>query len=160
MIRLMTEDDIPVVLSFIHKTIREDPHYNVHQQNLLISYATPLAMQTAINNAHTVVYVDDDILDVDIHRVVGMASIASNFILYMFVDPLEQGKGIGQSLYDHLEKYARLHNKFVNKNKLLVFSTENAVNFYKKQGFEEKERINHVDNGQTIIRVRMEKYLA
>jgi len=154
MIRLMNESDIPVVLGFIHETFRQDQYYNPQQQNQLMAYATPESMKKAIAQWHLVVYEDEAT-----HHVFGMAGIDGNHITYLFVDPLAQGMGLGQLLYDYLEKYAMAHHAFGNKKVLTVFSTEKAVSFYDKQGFVEKERVNHVANGQTIVRVKMEKPL-
>jgi len=154
MIRSMTETDIPVVLGFIHETFRKDQHYNVQQERQLMAYATPESMRRAMEYWHVVVYEDD--LD---HHVWGMAGIDGNHIVYLFVDPLAQGQGIGKLLSDYLEQHAMSNYNFGNKKVLTVFSTENAVSFYEKQGFVEKERRNHVANGQTIVRVKMEKAL-
>jgi len=154
MIRIMTEQDIPVVLGFIHETFRQDSHYNPQQQNQLLAHATPKSMKNAITQWHLVVYEDENT-----HHVFGMAGIDGNHIVYLFVDPLAQGMGVGQLLYDYLEKYALFHHAFGNRKMLTVFSTEQAVGFYKKQGFLVKEYVNHVSNGQTIVRVKMEKSL-
>lgn len=156
MLRNMTAQDIPAVLSIIHETFRRDPHYNPQQQALLMSYATPVTMENAIRNYYAVVATNPDEND----RVVGMGALDKTRIVYMYVDPLMQGKGIGHELYENLEAQAReQHMQRFPKSVISVYSTENAVSFYERQGFVEKERINHVANGQTIVRVRMEKII-
>jgi len=155
MIRLLIEKDIPIVLSFIHDTFRQDPHYDKHQQDVLTSYATPLSMMNAMNYYYAVVFETED------EHVVGVGAVDKNLVVYLFVNPHFQGMGIGAKLLRHIEEYTMSHYNFGGKAKMMyVFSSELAFPFYSKYGYVELKRIDHLAGGVTIVRIHMRKLLS
>jgi N-acetylglutamate synthase-like GNAT family acetyltransferase len=74
-------------------------------------------------------------------RVIGIARLQftkhnAAQLRYMAVDSAHQKKGIGKSLIEHLETYAKQHEV----NELFLHARDNALIFYKKLGYEITEK--------------------
>lgn len=88
-------------------------------------------------------------------QIVGTGALKGNEIQNMFVDPDFQCKGIGKTLINHLESYARdLGFKSIKLN-----SSITAINFYRKLGYkiEEEEIVEWL--GERIRSVKMNRTL-
>jgi len=55
---------------------------------------------------------------------------------YMAVDSKHQNKGVGSIIIEHLEAYAKQHDA----NELFLHARDNALEFYKKLGYEITEK--------------------
>ncbi len=68
-------------------------------------------------------------------RITGTIDLEGNKIGGLYVHPNFIGKGIGKNLLESIENYAR--KKGIKK--LMLYSTLNAENFYKKYGYKLKK---------------------
>jgi len=74
-------------------------------------------------------------------RIMGVARLQfvennSAQLRYMAVDKAHQNKGIGRSMIEHMETYAKQHAA----NELFMHARENALIFYKNLGYEITEK--------------------
>lgn len=157
MIRLMEQADIPSVIRFVRKTFETDTTYNERQKLLLSQYATYQKFFEMLVSGYTVIFEDDA------KRIVGIGSTQGNILRALFVDPLEQGKGIGKALLDNLEQHIATEHAFHGKDRIIqLHSTESALPFYEKHGYVMLHRIDErlSDGNTTVPRFLIQKNLA
>ncbi len=65
-------------------------------------------------------------------KMIGVAIVDGNYLKYLFVDPDSQHLKIGKTLIGHVIKFIKTKG---NSTKIVVDSSINALNFYKKCGF-------------------------
>jgi GNAT superfamily N-acetyltransferase len=87
--------------------------------------------------------------------IIGVGAIEGSHIKKVYVSPNYQGRGLGKMLLESLEQMAR-KNGFAECN---LNSTINALNFYKKFGYEEKGAYNIEKNGLSVTFTRMTKQI-
>jgi GNAT superfamily N-acetyltransferase len=86
----------------------------------------------------------DILLAVEAGVVVGTASLERNWIYAMFVDPQHQGRGIGRSLLQELERIAGARQI----QRLGLYSSVSAVGFYKQMGFTVEATLDSEEHGR------------
>lgn len=95
----------------------------------------------------------DTFIVVQHNKILGCGSIGKNGqIRDVFVDIHHQRKGIGRKIIEYLEEQAKL-NKI---SSVFLYAAINAVGFYARLGYVEKERIIH--DGENI-EIKMEKMI-
>lgn len=88
-------------------------------------------------------------------QIVGTASIDSDRVRNVFVEPSLQKKGIGRALMGEIETYARSHGQ----QRLFLFAAWSAIGFYEKLGYIGEGHIQHDLGDISIEELRMEKVL-
>lgn len=94
--------------------------------------------------------------DKDLGKILGIIGLKDNELRTFFVDPNFQGKGVGKSLYDHLEQVVR--NKGIRKITLVGSPLGQPV--YKKLGFVKLKDIHKERVGIPYTDAVMEKVLT
>ncbi len=84
------------------------------------------------------------------NKVVGFIGVAERKVEMLFLDPEYSGKGLGKKLMNFA--FTNLHVNKVDVNE----QNSNAVEFYKKLGFETFERTEKDDQGKNYPLLRME----
>lgn len=90
------------------------------------------------------------------NNIIGFASYELNYqntkhlmIHKAYLLPISQGKGIGRSLFDHLENIG-LKNEQTQICLMVFYKNEQAIRFYKKNGYE-NTGIEETDIGNNFI---------
>jgi ribosomal protein S18 acetylase RimI-like enzyme len=86
----------------------------------------------------------DILLAMEAGAVVGTASLQRNWVYAVFVDPQQQGRGVGRALMRELERIAG--EKKVRR--LGVYSSVSAVGFYQQIGFIVEATIESEEHGR------------
>ncbi|WP_288371793.1 GNAT family N-acetyltransferase [uncultured Algoriphagus sp.] len=86
------------------------------------------------------------------NRILGIGGLENDFICSVFVDPDEQGKGIGNMIMKELESLAKKNNH----KSVFLHSSLTAESFYLKNGYKPQKRIVVPVSGENIL---MEKEL-
>ena len=151
-IRPAVEEDLPQILSLISITIDLDPTYDSHSRAYMKQQVTRNRLLSSLSTGYNVVYEENN-------RVIGFGGTSGNLITYLYVDPIEQGRGIGKQLLLWLENHILNTHRFVGKNKLsIVLSTPHASAFYAKNGYSEVTRYNYpTTGGSRMLNIRMKK---
>lgn len=79
-------------------------------------------------------------------RILGVAGLDMNEIRLLYVSPEHQRRGIGRALLDHIKEMAP--GEFFSD--IFVYSSLQAVDFYKACGFSDKGRV-HFDIGGEML---------
>jgi len=88
------------------------------------------------------------------NKIVGTISFQGNKIKNLFTFPAKQRKGIGTKLLQKIEPIIKKRFK-----KIVVYSSLDAVPFYKKMNFESKKKIIKKIDSTGIRQILMEKNL-
>ncbi|MBU0577371.1 GNAT family N-acetyltransferase [Patescibacteria group bacterium] len=80
-------------------------------------------------------------------KIVASGSLCEGRIKAVFVNPSYHKKGVGAKLVRYLEGIL----KKMGHNSTFVRSSKHAVEFYKKLGFREAEKINSPDVGEIVV---------
>lgn len=88
-------------------------------------------------------------------KVIAIGGIEGNMIKKLYVDPDEQGKGIGREMLNHLEDVA-IRTGLIE---VLLDSYENCAGFYEKQGYSVVKPFYREGDGVKIPIIIMKKVL-
>ena len=104
-----------------------------------VSWEPPCMEQvkTALENTLATFTCYDDSMPVGMVRLIGDGGM-SFYIKDFAVVPAYQGKGVGKNLMEVLEQYVKECKPLDWAVSLELISTKEAVDFYKKYGFEER----------------------
>jgi len=94
-------------------------------------------VKTALENTMATFTCYDDSTPVGMVRLIGDGGM-SFYIKDFAVVPSDQGKGVGKNLMEALEQYVKECKPLDWAVSLELISTKEAVDFYKKYGFEER----------------------
>jgi GNAT superfamily N-acetyltransferase len=126
LIRVFEKKDAEIVSHLIRKTLNEINSKFYPQsviQFMSNEYSPQFLIKISQERDFLVAILDD--------KIVGSATLFNDYIGTVFVHPEYQGKGIGTSLMQHIERLAK--RKKINT--LQLEASINSVNFYTKLGY-------------------------
>jgi GNAT superfamily N-acetyltransferase len=82
----------------------------------------------------------------DVGGIIGVGGLEGSHICSVFVDPSQQGKGVGRLIMQKLEFLAK--KKY---SSVFLHSSLTAKSFYNKIGYSDKERITDLVFGDSIL---------
>lgn len=86
-------------------------------------------------------------------KMIGTIGLEGNLLCGMYISPSKRGKGIGQKLLNHLEKYARE----IKITELKLTASPNGYGFYLKNAFKPYGKIELEFEGVKFIETKMRK---
>ncbi len=148
MIRKADRKDLSVCSKLICQVISEIEarHYSLGIIKGWQEYNSPSNLENEANSAEFIVYEENGII-------FGVGAIEGAHIKKVYVSPAYQGRGIGRLLVENLEQIAK-KNGFEEYE---LNSTVNALNFYKRLGYQEQGPITIEKNGISVTFTRMTK---
>ncbi|MFA5303833.1 MAG: GNAT family N-acetyltransferase [Candidatus Nanoarchaeia archaeon] len=141
-IRKFKKEDAKRVAYIIHKAIFEvnSKHYSKRICKNLWKGNTPAKLIEKSKIRDMFVIEKDKVI-------LGTASLSSNLVRTVFVNPRYHGKGVGRKLMNHIEIVA----KKKGLKKLQFHSSLNAEGFYKKLGYKKIRKEYHKEFGRSIL---------
>ena len=127
MIRQFHPGDAPSCCALIHACLENDPSYTPELLRIIRSSETPQSIMERAKLFYIAVYESED-------RIVGMAGLDMNEIRLLYVSPDCRRKGIGRLLLEHIKSMVPR----VLFADIFVYSSKQAVAFYKACGFVDK----------------------
>jgi ribosomal protein S18 acetylase RimI-like enzyme len=127
MIRQFRPEDASSCSRLVHSCILTDPTYPPSLREALCSGETPENMAERARLFYMAVYESGD-------QVLGVAGLDMNEVRFLCVSPEHQRRGIGRALLEHLKTIA----PGTVFSDVFVYSSEQAVEFYRACGFIEK----------------------
>ena len=138
-VRAITEEDYLQTIEVIKRSIIESLG-KVYPQKLIDEFCKKYSIENFKKKAQEIKYfVAEDSTN---HQVLGVIGLKNNQLRSYFVEPKQQGKGIGRKLYDYLERSVR-KNKI---KELILEGSPLGQPIYEHLGFKkikivEKERV-------------------
>ena len=149
-IRKAVNKDIDGISDLIQKVTDNNPNnYSLEQIVAWKKYNTPSEIKKQLNDRVIFCAIKDN-------KLIGTIALKENFILGFYVNYSIRKIGIGTKILDYLEEYAFSNNI----KKLKLTSTPSAFEFYKKRGYEIKEKVTLSIYGVDYPEVEMEKILS
>jgi N-acetylglutamate synthase-like GNAT family acetyltransferase len=124
----------------IHACLQEDFTMSPALREKLRNSESPQNMEERARLFYLAVYEAED-------RILGVAGLDMNEIRLLYVSPEHQRRGIGRALLDHIKAMAP--GEFFSD--IFVYSSLQAVGFYKACGFSENGQV-HFDIGGELLR--------
>lgn len=141
MIRVAQIQDVPEILNVIHESIRscrKDHQYDENTIQIWLENKTQSHLILWMHYNDSWVYVMN-------YQIVGFIMVSDQGrILLNYVLPTQQHRGIGKALLDMVIQ----HFKAKKINQITLESTQTALNFYQKHGFEIYAQ--HISNNKSI----------
>ncbi len=150
MIRKASKEDLVNCSELIQTVIGQvnAKHYSPEIIRAWQEYNTLPNLEEEIKRTDFIVYEEKG-------AIVGVGAIEGAHIKKVYVSPNYQGRGLGKVLLESLEQMAR-ENGFVECE---LNSTINALNFYKRFGYEEQGPFIIEKNGLSVTFTRMIKHI-
>lgn len=127
-------------------------HYTIEQLNAWTTILVPSVYNQALQEKIILVACNSE----QALQGLGILDVNHSEVSAIYVHPAAVGKGLGSKLLKELEEVAQ-HNNIL---KITVFSTLNAIGFYKVNGYCRQETSFHsLPNGLKLECVRMTKNL-
>ncbi len=149
-IRPMEPDEIQAVSDLVFRSFKNNvaPYYSEEGVETFFDYANPKALSERFLKDHFI------LVAVEKQALVGMIEIRNNrHISLLFVEPMQQQKGIGKGL---LERAIALSRQSDPESKgLTVNSSPNSVEAYKRFGFAPTDSFRE-KNGIQFMPMRLE----
>lgn len=148
MIRKASAKDLPICSKLICQVIGEieAKHYSAEVVRGWQDYNSPSNLEKEAASTEYIVYEEND-------TILGVGAIAGAHIKRVYVLPCHQGRGIGRLLMGRLEEIAK-GNGFRDCE---LYSTVNALDFYKRLGYQEQGPVTLEKNGISVTFTRMTK---
>jgi len=127
MIRQFQYEDATSCCELIHACVENDPSYSIALREKTKSGETPLSLIERARLFYIAVYELEG-------RILGIAGLDMNEIRLLYVSPEYQKRGIGRLLLEHLTAMVP-QDLFAD---IFVYSSKQAVGFYKACGFIER----------------------
>jgi N-acetylglutamate synthase-like GNAT family acetyltransferase len=144
MIRQFRPQDAPACCALIHACLESDPSLSPALRRKIIGAETPQSMNERARLFYVAVWEEQN-------RIAGIAGLDLNEIKLLCVLPERQRTGIGRALLDHIKTMAP---SFLFSD-IFVYSSLQAVGFYKAYGFSEKGAYAFDFCGETLPTVFM-----
>ncbi len=132
------QDKLPCS-ALILSCLKKDPSYPPALLQKILRTETPQAMEERAKSFYVAVYTADD-------QILGLAGLDLNEIRLLYVAPEYQRRGIGRILLAHLKTMVP-HTLFAD---IFVYSTKQAVAFYKACGFVDRGPFTFDLDGETL----------
>ena len=127
MIRQFRPEDALPCCSLIHACMKHDPSYSVELLRKVLSSETPQSMNEWAQLFYVAVYQSEA-------GILGVVGLDMNEIRLLYVSPDSQRRGIGRILFEHVRTMVP-STLFAD---IFVYSSKQAVGFYKACGFIDK----------------------
>jgi len=127
MIRQFQPEDASSCCALIDACLEQDTSYSPSLLRKMRTIETPQSLQEHAKLFYIAVYELED-------RILGVAGLDLNEIRLLYVSPEYQRKGIGRMLLEHIRSMV----PSILFAEVFVYSTEQAVSFYKACGFVDK----------------------
>jgi N-acetylglutamate synthase-like GNAT family acetyltransferase len=150
MIRKADRKDLPECSRLICQTIREieGRYYSPEIIAIWLEHNSPSNLKKEADRTEFVVYEEAGMI-------IGVGAIEETHLKTIYVLPAYQGKGIGRLILKNLEQIAKDNGvKHLELN-----STVNALNFYKRMGYQEQGFITIEKNGISVKFTKMIKHI-
>jgi N-acetylglutamate synthase-like GNAT family acetyltransferase len=144
MIRQFRPQDATPCSRLIHACLKSDFSLTPLLRKKILGMETPQSMDERARLFYIAIYEEEN-------RIVGIAGLDMNEIRLLCVLPERQRGGIARTLLDHIKSMAPA-SLFSD---IFVYSSIQAVGFYKACGFAEKGSFNFEIGGETLPTVFM-----
>lgn len=150
-IRKATETDLPELRELIQRTNRIS-FKELYTQALMEAFCSKYELdklKERIQNMDLYIALDES------EKILGVIGIKDNMLRTFFVDPAQQGRGIGRKLYDHFETLIRK----AGYDKITLESSPIAKPIYEHFGFQSLGEVTKERAGESYQNTLMEKAL-
>ncbi len=144
MIRQFQPEDAPVCCNLIHACLESDPSFSMILREKIRGSETPLTMNERARLFYVAVYELEN-------QILGVAGLDMNEIRLLCVSPEHQRCGIGRALFDHFKPMV----PGILFSDIFVYSSIQAVGFYRACGFIEKGRFSFDIAGEPLSTIFM-----